>query len=485
MATTYGSFPGVRIETAGGGITAVGIGEEEKLVLFGAANYENDGDFSTPSDGDADAVDADASAESVVQINSRRQANDEFGENSELADGMREALANGANINYLYAVAPERLNSIDETQSTQSGTLDNAPIWEDDVSDESNIENIECEDTTGPVTMDVFYYYDGSPPTPTASDTILVNPTTGEYAADSTPDGDYEFSYKYLDWNSAFTASAVRNIVNEDETGIYDALSDSDAVSSNLESEVSSLRSAYQLVNVLDGAEPNDNELITSDDGSLQSDYSNYTRRDARYDTGDYNNANQSIDADYYFKFAPVRQEDSSSTVLGGVGGLFAGNPITDPIYNDEISGYDALEEKFTKSDADNMRGENIIPIRENGSIRVKGNTSTSSSTDWERDFWRRRIADRVILVGKTIGDQIIGEINDEDTRAQTERLIRTELRTLVSDRLLKPNTDNEERWYVEVSQDSDNPDSQVNIDIGFTPYGVVKQVEETITINT
>ena len=38
MVTTFGSFPGVRVETSGGGITAVTIGEEEKLVLFGGAN---------------------------------------------------------------------------------------------------------------------------------------------------------------------------------------------------------------------------------------------------------------------------------------------------------------------------------------------------------------------------------------------------------------------------------------------------------------
>ena len=34
MVSEFGNFPGVRITTAGGGITAVTIGEEEKLVLF-------------------------------------------------------------------------------------------------------------------------------------------------------------------------------------------------------------------------------------------------------------------------------------------------------------------------------------------------------------------------------------------------------------------------------------------------------------------
>jgi nucleosome binding factor SPN SPT16 subunit len=34
-------------------------------------------------------------------------------------------------------VAPKRVNVVDEVAGSQSGTLTNAPIWEDDVSDES------------------------------------------------------------------------------------------------------------------------------------------------------------------------------------------------------------------------------------------------------------------------------------------------------------------------------------------------------------
>lgn len=487
MATTYGSFPGVRVNVAGGGITAVAIGEAEKLVLFGAANYTNDGgdtDLSTLPDGSTDAIDGAASSEEPVQINARREADNNFGEESALADAMREALANGANLNYLYAVAPERVNAIGEVSSTQTGTLANFPLFEEDVDNEANIENIEVEDTTGPVDMTVTFSYDGTPSTPSAADTIAINPLTGEFAADATPDGDYEFNYKYLNWDGAFGATAVQQILNEDETGVYDILTDSDAVSADLDSEVSTLRQDYKLVNALSGAEPNDNQIVTTDGEPLESDYSNYRRTDARYNTSDYANANQSIDSDYHFKMAPVRVEDEKRTALGGIGGLFAGNSINDPIYNDPLSGYQALEQSLSKTDADNLREENVIPIRQAGSIRVKDNLSTSTETDWERDFWRRRIADRVILIGKTIGDAIIGQINDEGTRNSAERLIRQELRELVGDRLLKPNTQEETNWFVDVYEDSTNP-NQVNIDIGFTPYGIVKRVEETITINT
>jgi hypothetical protein len=482
MVTTYGDFPGVRVEVAGGGITAVAIGEEEKLVLFGEASYQDDDTLQSDGTEDSFETDLTGTPETAEQINARREADTTFGDGSELADAMREALANGANIDYLYGVAPRRYNVADETQSTQSGTLNNAPIWEENVADESNIQAIAVEDDTGPVTMTVEYDYSNPPAQPSAADTVAINPLTGEYAADAAPDGDYQFDYKYLDWQSAFDAADVSQVVEEDETGIYGAISDSDTVSSSLDGTVTTHRQNYKLINALSGAQPNTSEVITSDGQTLASDHTNYTRRDAQYDTGSFSQG--SVDADHYFKLAPVREADVPKTVLGGVGGLFAGNPINDPIYNDPLSGYDELEQSFTKADADNMRDENVIPIRQAGSVRVKDNLSTSSETDWERDFWRRRIADRVILIGKTIGDTIIGRINDEQTRNAAGRLIRAEIRELVNDRLLQPNTADETNWYVDVYEDSTNA-NEVNIDIGFTPYGIVKRVDETITINT
>lgn len=484
MVTSYGSFPGVRVEVAGGGITAVSIGEEEKLVIFGEASYEADETLKT--DGTEDSLETDlvGSLEEPTQINARREADTNFGGGSELADAMREALGNGANINYLYGVAPRRFNVADEIQSTQAGTLDNAPIWEEDVSDESNISALEVvDDDDSSTQLEVRYSYDDDLTVPddaptdgvAATEVVVVNPLTGQYVADQSPVGDLLFSYKYLDWQSAFGAPSVTRVVQEDETGVYDVLSDSDLVSADANSAAATRRGAFQLVNVLSGAEPNDNELIEDDSG-------NYVRRDARFDTAAYSQG--SVDSDFYFKLAPVRQENSPSTILGGVGGLFAGNPISDPIYNDPVSGYSDLEQKFTKADADNMRNENVIPIRQAGSIRVKDNKSTSTESDWERDFWRRRIADRVILIGKTIGDSIIGRINDEDTRDAAERLIEGELRELVGDRLLKPNSGEEQNWFVDVYESSTDPD-EVKIDIGFTPYGIVKRIDETVTINT
>lgn len=478
---TYGSFPGVRVTTQSGGITSVAIGEEEKLVLFGESFYDASGEV---LEGDSSL---DTQTSQPYQINARREADARFGEGSEIADAMKEALANGANIDFLYGVAVPRKEVGDvtattpsgdaESVSTQTGTLANVEI-------NANTDEISVLDVDGTpsvvATMDVEFRYSSAPPTPTDADTIYINPLTGEYAADSAPSDHFEFNYRYNDYAAAFSASDVRGVVNEDETGVYAALSDSDAVSASLQGEVDSLRTNYKLVNAISVAEPNDSQVLPdSETDNLNG------GADARYDTSAYSTANNSVAEEYYYKFAPGRLQNDQATIAGGVGGLFAGNPITDPIYNDVLQGYSGLEQTFSKTEADEMRAEDVIPVRSGGTLRVQGNRSTAYSVGdaVAADFWLRRITDRVILIGKQVGDAIIGRINDEDTRQQAERLISAEMRSLVQDRLIRSNAD-ETNWSVDVYESSANA-NEVKIDIAFTPYGIVKQVDETITVDT
>ena len=473
----YGSFPGVRIETQSGGIASISIGEAEKIVLFGEANYDGSNDVA------GDDTSLSISAAAPEQIAGTREADAKFGSDSELSNAMKEALANGANISFLYGVAVPRESVTGESISGTSGatgTLNNVEIVED-------TSTVALEDSGGSVVdLTVEFRYNGAPSTDggyaagsVPDDTIFINPLTGEYAmtSESVTTTPATIDYTYNDYSTAFSSNDVLNVVNEDETGIFVALSDSDSVSSSLNTEVSNMRTNYKLVNALSIAEPNDNELLSSE--------STRGGADARYDTANYSSANQSVSDEYFFKFAG-RQQNSSATIGGGLAGLFGGNPISDPIYNEALSGYQAIEQTLSKSEADDLRGEDIIPVRQGGSIRVQGNRSTafSESDSVAADFWVRRITDRVILIGKGVGDEIIGRINDEETRTQARRLIENELLQLVDDRLIRANESGEAYWSVEVFEDSTNP-NEVNIDISFTPYGIVKRVDETIIVDT
>lgn len=454
--TVYGGFPGVQVTTVGGGITAIEIGSEEKIVLFGRGEGGS------------------ASVNSPTQIQARREADDAFGEDSELSTAMKLALANGANISYLYGVQAEMLGAgwpIDTVEDTSTETysgaaadvLQNFPIVEEDG-------YLVVEDTIDGVEMSINFVYEDTVPAPTEENSININPITGEWAADSS--SDYDFYYNYLDWSAAF--NAADNVVNEDETGLYVALSEAETVAATLSGKVTELREEYQLVNGIAAAQPNATKVL--DEGEATE------RSYAGFETGSYED---SIDDDAQFLAAPVRLERSEKTALGSIAGLFGGSDITEPIYNDTINiGGGDLEEQFNRTDAQNMRGNEVIPLRQAGSVRVKGNLSTSTETDWERDFWRRRIVDRVILIGKAIGDAIIGRINDEQTRTDAQRAIEFELQSLADDRLIKDNTGDEQNFFVEVYESATDPD-EVKIDVGVTPQGIVKRVDETITINT
>ena len=446
---TYGNFPGVQVETAGGGITSVGVGAEEKLVLFGRADLSGQNS---------------ASANDPQQIAARFEADRKFGSNSPLASAMRAALTNGANIDFIFGVAPEVIGAgsdIDPSQDTptesdsaaSTGTLSDAPIVEDP-DFYAVYDSIDATEAT------VELVYEETPTAPADADTVAINPLNGKWAADSS--SDYDFFYNYLDWSAAF--DAADSVVGEGETGIYVPLTDAESVVSTLATKIDSLRSEYQLALGLAGAQPN----------STGAEYAEFAP--ATYE--------DNVDEDYIFLAAPARLTDGSY-ILGQLAGVFAGNGIDNPAYNDVVNTGDAdLVQKFTRSDAVDMRLENTIPLRQAASIRIKGNLSTSTETDWERDFWRRRIVDRAILIAQQVGEETIGLINDAETRQATQRTIQVQLQSLANDRLIRDNTGSTQNFFVDVYPDSSNT-NEVNIDFGITPYGIVKRVDVSLTINT
>lgn len=454
---TYGDFPGVRINTTGGGLTGVEIGAEEKLVIFGKGD---------PANGSVNANEP-------TQITSLSSIDTKFGAGTKLASAMKQALANGANREYLYGVMLSGSSQTVETKNSQDHTgssklqapieqeIGDIQVWEEtsgDGSYDDNELNVEFryETNTDSTTTD----FTSNPPE--ASDTVFINPLTGEWVADST--GDYEFTYSILDFQSAL--DSADRVLDEGETGVYTVLSETPDVHSALTSKVGTLRSNYQLVQGVAPARPNVTDV---DNGNAEFEAANYA---------------DNTDNDAVYLFAPGRERNTQYTITGAVAGLMAGHPITEPVYNDALSGLDDLEQKLTGSEATDLRESQVIPVRQGGSIRLKSNASTSTESDWTRDFWRRRIVDRVILLTKQVGDDTIGRINDDESRDDAEDVIYSELSGMVNDRLLKPNTETETRWYVEVVEDDTNSD-QMNIDVGVTPQGIVKRIDESITINT
>jgi hypothetical protein len=438
--TTYGSIPGVQVDVNGVSITGVIVGREQKLVIFGRADPSGTATVGEPT-----------------QVVSRSDARNKFGDGSELTEAVLNALGNGANREYLYAVPVSQTAVTAESVTGGSATLNNAPIVED-------LGEVSVQNTTdGNPADNVEFRYDSAPTAPSNSNEVHINPQTGEVEAGDSDD--YEVDYKYLEYSTAF--DAADNVLNEFETGIYAVLSEAESVASELVTKVTTLRGQYKMVRGVAGAQPNAN--------------SSETPPDARFDTGSYSDA---LDNDATFVHAPARREDSSRLLTGGVAGLFAGNDLTNPVYRDSLNGYTGVEQKLTKAEANDLRDKGVIPIRDEGSIVVADNTSTSTSTSWERDFFTRRIVDQVILIAKQVGDSILGRRNTEQTRTIAEEEIKGQIEGFVNDGLLQDNTDDERNFFVDFYEDP-NDTNTVLADLGISPVGVVKTVELTIEVET
>lgn len=446
--TTFGDFPGVRVDTAGGAITGIAVGREQRLVVVGVGD---------PSAGSA-------STNTAVSIDSRTDPATQFGDGSELTEALLDTLDNGANIDFLYGVMTDETSVTDESASSTSFTLANAPIIEDESSTGSgNAGNgsLIVTDTSASIDLTVEFRYDSPPTAPSDTDTAHINPITGEVEINSS-NSNFEVDYDYPDWSGAF--DAAEGVVDENEFGIITALTESESIATNLSGRLNTLRQNFQMVMGLSGAEPNDNQ---SEDN------------DADYDTGSFTT---SLDNDAYYLHAPARLDESQNLVSGALSGAMAGNRLDESIFNQNLTS-DDLDVRLTSTEAQDLRDANVIPIRQpsnGGTITVRGNSSTSTSTDYLRTYFVQRIVDVVTVTAREVGRSILGNINDDETRETVQRQLEVELRGLARDRLIEPGQD--DSWFVDVYEIDAN---RVGVDLGITPQGIAKEVQVNLTINT
>lgn len=453
----YGSQPGVRVTTTGGGISNIAVGREQKLVVFGRGDPQN----------------GTASVNSAEPIESRIDTTAKFGEGTELADGLQKALQSGANIDYLYGVMPESVSVTGEAVEGNGGTLSNGPI----VEDVSTINVLDDSDSTD---ENITFVYDDNPSVP-SDPGVNINPNTGAFEADDS--NSYTVDYEYLDWSAAFDAADTTLIHNE--VGIYAPLSDSRNVAQTLVDKLDELRPTFKLIRGVMGAQPN----LTGSEGRALLDTANYS---------------DPIDHEAMFLLGPVRQKQGYSAI-GSAAGNFAGHDLTNPVYGDRLSGVSELNQTLTRQEENELRESQVIPVQDNAGdgdagVTMEDNLSTSTETDWTRDFHRRRIIDQIILVGRVIGEELRDERLIDDTLVVAEENFLAELENFVDAGLIQANPqedgeqtgteegqqtgqegEQEEKYFVEITRAGTD---SVNVAVGVTPTGIVKRVEEVLTIS-
>jgi len=439
--TTFGEFPGVKVQTVGNAITGVVVGRRQKLVLFGPV--------------ESSAFDGTATYNEPFTFQTRRGPAKKLGD-SRLAEACTQAFSNGVPVDLVRAVPVEPVSVTGETVTGVSEfDLENAPL---DPTSVSITDTVESVDLTVSVSHDDGTASGASLSQPSGTDEAVFDPNTGAVAADTS--SDYSIDYVYYDFETAINAST--DLVEVGETGVLGAVTDSHQVATTLAGTVNTMRADYRMVSGVSGAQPNasgDSLDVPEIDPSL------------------YENP---IDNDAMFLAGPVRTGPAGDGyAVGAVAGQMAGAALEESIYNASLGGVSDLTQRLTPAELDTFAGNRVLPLEQRGPVRVIRNQSTSSETNYPRDFFVRRIVDQTVLIARQIGDSIVGRINDEDTRDTAENQVRAELEGLAGSGLIEPNGD-EQNFFVDFFEQGP---SQVGVELGITPNGIVKRVDTTLTI--
>lgn len=484
--SNFGTGPaGVTVSVDDGFVQSTTIGRPQKYVVFAR------GDPST----------ANAAPNTPTALRFRPDAGRLFGRGSELAGEMRAALDAGAQkrtedddgniIPLLFGVMVGENSKTGEEIAGGTGTLTNFPIYE-------NVDDIDVTPAAGDGNIKTEFVYERPPEQPTGDVGMAINPNTGEVTAADT--ADYTIDYKWPDWKAAF--EGARDVIEPKETGTWGVCSESAAVGSRVSEWMDRLRKPYRMVRAVTGSEPNatgpDGQPqlnVLDDSGNVQ--YTNPHNNDALWAPGN------------------VRRP-SGGTVIGGIGGMMAGNQLSNPIYGDDIPGYtESIVQTLRPEEHNELARMGVAPIGNTGEKpTLEDSCSTfkydtgdylepETLTTWPRDYYRRRVIDQVILMGNAAGEFGRKRELDDTTLQLVQEQFTDDIEVFIEAGLLQtgtPGTDNsgvqgiaqEPQTASEGAGEEQNgynvevialaPDT-IGIAATVTPTGVVKHADVRLSI--
>lgn len=431
MSRTYGStvIPGDEITVQAGGTVPVSPGVARSAVIVGGM----DTSVGTATPGDA------------VRVNTTSEAQDLFGDDSELYEQCRLALLNG--VTELHAVPVSETTVTTETHPGQSGTLDNAPVFNPDLNGEHSITVTD----SGGGTLTVNIVYDDSPSAPIASDEININPSNGAYNADAAPSGaNYEFDYDYGDYSSTTMQTAAGTEARE-----IIVCSENSTVYGNALSEANANDNDFIFQHVTANAQP-------VPDSDTSANYAtNYS------DTDDDFRLSLVAPAIGYVDDAETKQV----RLCGVVGAKLASLGLGDSGTNESLAGITGLRTDFAPSEAGDLIDAQVLPVLHDSNIYIVKDMTTSTEPKFER-VYAIVIADEVAELSHEVSRNFIGELNTEANRFRLDRNHRTFLREMRDD--APPLLDG---FNLTVEQNSSNA-NQVDIEIGVDIVNVIDTIK-------
>lgn len=426
---TYGStaIPSDQITVLSGGTVAVSLAFENTVGLVGGMDTSN----------------GTATAGEVSTVSSPSDAQSMFGEGSELHEAVQLAYQNGAG--EVFCLPVEETSVAAETQSSQSGSLDNAPVFDPRVNEEHSIS---VEDTTDG-TLDVEYVDEPPSAAPSETDTVEIYPPTGEYYADSGPSGDYEFTYDHGDYST----TALEPLLDRSPR-IVCVLTENESVTNDLATELNSRAQNFDFMHGVTGGQ-------VSVTPSSYSDGVDERRISLSYPSRGYTD-----DA-----------ETNEERVPAADAGYLASLPLGLSSTNDSIGGFTSLKNPLAgPSEAGTLIDSQVMPHLNYPPVTIVKDMTTSQTARFERVF-TMQVVDELTEATHTIAREFVGEQNTSTNRKNLRRSVRNALLGAErgTPRLLDDST-------TSVSENASNP-NQTDVSIGLDVVDVMDTIDVTITV--
>lgn len=384
---TIGSttLPGVQADVESATSTGVNVGAAAQVGIVGQADLAN----------------GTANANEVYEVTTSVKARTWFGAGSPLAENCVDALSNGAYP--VYAVAAEEVSVTDEDISglgSTNGTLANAPGPEN-----ADAYSFLVDSTVKNVVLTMEDPASLNPGT----DEVYVNPVTGAFELDASPNTSGEIDYTYFNYPAATAALYAEEgetldlvgLVNENEDVVADAVSVAENHATLAEFTV-----------VVAGA-------------------------GARIDPGAFTN---SYDTSRLQLLYPSRNADEES-IVGSYLGLRSSLGINNsPIWK-RLQDQRDLSVTLSKTEQETLVGEKVVPIAdESRGARIVEDLTCVADSNTEEDAMRqvlhRLIVDYVTEVVFVSSERFIGELHTQAARNALHSIIGGEM-----DRLLTQNS--------------------------------------------
>lgn len=442
--TTYGSLPGIRIQTVSGEFQEAVIGREVKAVFVGVGESG-----------------ASAPTNEGVLVQNPGAVESEFGADSDIARAYARAQRTGLNTEFAHAVRAET-QTANVTESTESGTLANVPI----VPDQDRI----SVDDSG-TSLDLTFDYASSLGS-AGSNEFILNPITGEWAA-SYSGSDIAIEYEYANWSAAM--DAVADVFVEGDFGLVVPLVNAEGPITDAVSVVSDMRQTRQVFALVLGA-ATPNATIHAQRPGL--------------DPASFSLPSSYEDKDQLFIVGPTTLAGAEPTnpefgvgALGTIAGQLGGSAVGDPLYSDLVDVGDGLAQNLNIIDVNDLRQKRIIPLKNvpevggQSTVRIEDNQSVyeGAEDEWERDLYRRQIVDLTLNSVRQTARANLGAVLSDDTIADVEDAVNSIVTSFVQRSLLEPG-ENSFRVYRAGA-------NEVGIDLTIKPTGVVKAVDAELTV--